>query len=265
MATKLEALRRARPIRLIQAASNPDLLNQTDGFFQVPPLHDPNGTLMERLDRYRELELPAKMDWVLRFLADLQRDERKCVVWTSFIRNIDQLAALTRAQLNAPVYSVDGRVPAADVSDEGAGDELDETRERRIDQFLGEPAFAVLIANPAACAESISLHSSCFTAAYLDRTHDCARWLQSIDRIHRLGLPEGVTVEVHTIKAVANGASTIDELVDQSLRAKGARMQTLLEDAELRGTGLDDQDTLHAAEGSPEDLDALLRYLLGEQ
>jgi hypothetical protein len=262
---KLDALRRARPIRLIQAASNPDLLNQTDGFFQIPPLHDPSGTLMERLDRYRELELPSKMEWVLGFLADLQRDSRKCVVWTSFIRNIDQLAALTRAQLSARVYCVDGRVPAADVSDEVAGDELDETRERRIDQFLAEEGFAVLIANPAACAESISLHSSCFTAVYLDRTHDCARWLQSIDRIHRLGLPAGVTVEVHTIKALADGASTIDELVDQALVAKGARMQSLLEDAELRGTGLDEQDTLGAAEGSPEDLDALLRYLLGEQ
>jgi len=42
-------------------------------------------------------------------------------------------------------------------------------------------------------------------------------------------------------------------------------MQSLLEEAELRGTGLDDQDTLRAAEGNEADLDALLRYLLGEE
>lgn len=261
---KLDALRRARPIRLIQAASNPDLLNQSDGFFQIPPVQDPSGTLMERLHRYRELELPAKMAWMLDFLRGLQGDERKCVVWTSFIRNIDQLSALVRDELGAAVYSIDGRVPAADTVDD-SGDELDETREQRIDAFLAEPGFAVLIANPAACAESISLHSSCFTAAYLDRTHDCARWLQSIDRIHRLGLPEGVTVEIHTVKALSDGADAIDELVDRSLEGKSLRMQSLLEDAELRGTGLAGQDTLGAAEGSVEDLDALLRYLLGEQ
>jgi SNF2 family DNA or RNA helicase len=263
---KIDALRRARPIRLIQAASNPDLLNEADGFFEIPPLSLPSSTLMDRLHRYRELgELPAKLEWALRFLADLQRDRRKCVVWTSFIRNIDQFSELVRRQLDAPVYSVDGRVPAADTTDDAASDELDETREQRIDQFLAEDGFAVLVANPAACAESISLHSSCFVAVYLDRTHDCARWLQSIDRIHRLGLPPDMTVEIHVVKATADGAPTIDDLVGRSLTAKRDRMQALLEDAELRGTGLDNQDTLHAAEGSPEDLDILLRYLLGEE
>ena len=260
---KLDALRRARPIRLIQAASNPDLLNEADGFFRIPPISSPSGTLMERLDRYREIgELPAKFDWALGFLEELKRDNRKVVVWTSFIRNIDQFAKLVRDRLDAPVYSVDGRVPAADTAE---GDELDETREARIDQFLDEEDFAVLVANPAACAESISLHSSCFVAVYLDRTHDCARWLQSIDRIHRLGLPKDVQVEIHVAEARRDGQVTIDGLIDASLAVKRDRMQRLLEDAELRGTGLDDQDTLGAAEGSRDDMDALLRYLLGER
>lgn len=264
---RINSLRRARPIRLIQAASNPDLLNEEDGFFHIPPISDPSGTLMERLHRYREFgELPAKFEWALDFLAELKEQGRKCVVWTSFVRNIDQFSELVRDRLDIPVYAVDGRVPAADVSDEDeGGDELDETRESRIDDFLGEEGCAVLVANPAACAESISLHSDCFVAIYLDRTHDCARWLQSIDRIHRLGLPEGVTVEIHVLKATKDGQDAIDELVAASLAVKGGRMQALLEDAELRGTGLDDQDTLGAAEGSDADLDALLRHLLGEE
>lgn len=264
---RIDTLRRARPIRLIQAASNPDLLNEADGFFHIPPISAPSGTLMERLHRYREFgELPAKFEWALNFLGQLKQEGRKCVVWTSFIRNIDQFSELVRNRHDVPVYSVDGRVPAADVSDESAAaDELDETRETRIDQFLAEGGSAVLVANPAACAESISLHSNCFVAVYLDRTHDCARWLQSIDRIHRLGLPPDVTVEVHVLKATDNGQDAVDELVAQSLSVKGHRMQMLLEEAELRGTGLDDQDTLRAAEGSAADLSALLRYLLGEE
>lgn len=262
---RIAALRRARPIRLIQAASNPDLLNEEDGFFRIPPISSPSGTLMERLHRYREFgELPAKFEWALNFLAQLKEEGRKCVVWTSFVRNIDQFAELVREGLGVPVYAVDGRIPAADVSEAVEGDEFDETRESRIDDFLGEEAAAVLVANPAACAESISLHSSCFVAVYLDRTHDCARWLQSIDRIHRLGLPDDVTVEIHVPKVTNDGVDTVDELVAGSLAVKGARMQRLLEEAELRGTGLEDQDTLRAAEGNDADLDALLRYLLGE-
>ncbi len=230
---------------------------------------------MDRLHRYRQQgELPAKFGWALGELAELKKEEEKCVVWTTFIRNIDQFSALVEDRLQGPVFKVDGRVPAAEAvdpelhesteDDDHSGEELDETREQRIEQFLGKQGFAVLVANPAACAESISLHSECFNAIYLDRTHDCARWLQSIDRIHRLGLPEGVIVQIHAPKATLDGASTVDELVDLALLRKESRMKVLLEDAELRGSGLEDQDTLAAAEGSDEDLETLLRYLLGE-
>jgi hypothetical protein len=207
-------------------------------------------------------------------LAELKDDEQKCVVWTTFIRNVDQFSALVTERLGGPVFSVDGRIPAAETADpelnapsedeDHSGEELDETREQRIDEFLSSEGFAVLVANPAACAESISLHSHCFRAIYLDRTHDCARWLQSIDRIHRLGLPEGVTVEISVPQAKLNGADAIDELVDRSLREKEARMKALLNDAELRGSGLEDQDTLRTAEGTDADLEQMLRYILGE-
>jgi hypothetical protein len=273
---KIERLQRARPIRLIQAASNPDLLNEADGYFEIPPLEEASGTLMERLHRYRQQgELPAKFSWALEELAALKGKGEKCVVWTTFIRNIDQFSALAESQLGGPVFKVDGRVPAAEAVDpelhevaedeDHTGEELDETREQRIEQFLGNDGFAVLVANPAACAESISLHSQCFNAIYLDRTHDCARWLQSIDRIHRLGLPPGVKVQIHAPKATLDGSPTVDELVDLALLRKETRMKALLNDAELRGAGLDEQDTLAAAEGSGEDLEALLRYLLGEE
>src|SRR5919199_740342 len=112
-----------------------------------------------------------------------------------------ELGELPRDRLGAPVELRRRRIPAAHVSDEyESGDELDETRESRIDDFLAEEGCAVLVANPAASAESISPHSSCFVAVYLDRTHHCARWLQSIDRIHRLGLPPDVTVEIHVLR-----------------------------------------------------------------
>ena len=203
-AARVQTLR-ARPIRLLQAASNPALLAQNDGFFGVAPVAA--GTLLDRLDNYRLLgELPGKVEWVVARLSDLHNDGEKAVVWTLFIRSIDQVAELVRDRLGAEVYSVDGRVPASGGEED---DEIDDTREQRIDRFLAADGSAVLVANPAACAESISLHANCHRAIYLDRTYDCARWLQSIDRIHRLGLEPGVRVEVHVPQLVIDGRPTI--------------------------------------------------------
>ncbi len=259
---QLAALRRGQHIRLLQAASNPDLLNQEDGFFQLPPMDDPDIDLLQRLDEYRARELPAKFMFALDFLRTMKVEQRKCVVWTSFVRNIDQLGALIEEQIGRPVYRIHGSVPSADGAE--PGDELDDTREQRIADFLAAEGFAVLLANPAACAESISLHSHCHTALYVDRTYDCARWLQSIDRIHRLGLPEGVTVEIHVIETVIDAAETIDGLVDSSLHRKTANMEQLLEGAELQTQHLAQQDTLAAAQGDTTDLREVLEYLIGQ-
>ena len=50
----------------------------------------------------------------------------------------------------------------------------------------------MLTAKPAACAEAISLNRECHNAIYVDRTFNCGQFLQSMNRIHRIGLPVGV-------------------------------------------------------------------------
>jgi SNF2 family DNA or RNA helicase len=262
LADRLAALRRARPIRLLQAASNPSLLTDFDDFFHVPAVPPEAGTFVERLDNYPQLgELPGKMGWVLDRLGELHSQEEKAVVWTSFLRNIDQFTRLVCERYGEQVFQVDGRVPAAGGEED---DELDDNREQRIDRFLESEGFAVLVANPAACAESISLHSRCHRAFYLDRTYDCARWLQSIDRIHRLGLPEGVQVEVHVPQLYVDDQPTIDGLVETSLARKEDAMTQFLRGAELRDAMLNEQDTINAAEGDDDDLVEVLRYLSGQ-
>ena len=193
----------------------------------------------------------------------------KVVVWTSFIRNIDQFAHLVRAELGIVTWSVDGRVPSAVVSDtflhvDDPGEEIDVTREQRIRSFLEHDGPAVLVANPAACGESISLHSACETAIYLDHTYDAARYLQSIDRIHRLGLRPDANVEIHLIHATNMDQPSVDNLVNTSLMRKQSRMETLLQGAALRPAHLPDSGReTEAAEGQYEDLGELLAYLLG--
>lgn len=266
---KLESLRRGRPMRLLQAATNPDLLNSSDAYYRLPRLADQTPTLMERLARYREGETPAKSLAALEIVRSIAVTRGKVVCWSSFVANLDQFSELVRERLQLLCFQIDGRVPAG--ADSLHNDPLDrveeasgaDTREEIIHRFLALDGPAVLVANPASCSESISLHRSCHSAIYLDRTYDCAQYLQSIDRIHRLGLPENADVTVHILLATVGGQRTVDHMVDTSLTRKDARMRQLLEGAELVSLDLADDPAVDA-EGDDWDLAALLRHLLGE-
>ena len=265
---KIERLRRGRPIRLLQAASNPDLLNQHDSYFALPSAEMPNATLMDRLALYSATDLPAKSLKALELVRGIVAEGGKVVCWSNFVPNLDHFARLVREQLSVPTYQIDGRVPAGDeTTDDRPGGRSanpadEDTREQIIDRFLAAPGSAVLVTNPASCSESISLHTSCHNAVYLDRTYDCALFLQSIDRIHRLGLPDGVRVRVHILQVTRDGNPTVDHLVAASLARKEAAMRTLLEGASLAPVG--QLDPVADAEGSLEDLAELLHHVLGE-
>lgn len=264
-AEKIEALRRARPIRLLQAATNPDVLNRGDSYYKLPRLEAPSASLMDRLLAYRSLEVPAKTRYGLTLVDRFAARGQKVVCWSNFIANLDQFAEAVRAQ-GIVCFQVDGRVAAGSEPSEGVSridEDEPETRERIIERFLDADGAAVLVANPASCSESISLHRTCQIALYLDRTYDCALYLQSIDRIHRLGLPPNAHVEVHILNATMDGRGTIDQLVDTSLQQKESTMLLLLQGAEIAAFSAS-EEPLDTAEGDERDLAELLRFLLGE-
>ena len=261
---KLDALRRARPIRLLQTASNPDLLNHPDDAYRISRFPPTNPTLMDRLTRFAATDQPAKSDAALELVTGLAKEGKKVVCWSNFIRNLDSFSELLRRELEIPVFQVDGRVPASDdpLQDRRGGDvSEDDTRERRIEQFLSVTGPAALVTNPATSSESISLHRACHNAIYLDRTYDAALFFQSIDRIHRLGLPDDADVTIHILQATIGGDETIDQLVDASLLSKQEAMEELLGGAEIHPLHQDAVDP----EGSPADLEQLIRYLVGEE
>lgn len=266
---KLDALRRARPIRLMQAAANPDLLNTHDSYYRLPRIEDATPTLMERLADYNRHEVPAKSLAALDLIADIAASGGKVVCWSNFVGNLDHFSGLVRERLSLPVYQIDGRVPAGTDAlrtdprgdNEQPGEQ--DTRELVIHRFLHQPGPGVLVTNPASCSESISLHTTCHNAIYLDRTYDCALFLQSVDRIHRLGLPADARVRVHILGATLDGAPTIDGLIDAAITRKSDRMRELLEGAEILPIALADDPAVDA-EGDATDLAALLRFLLGE-
>ena len=100
------------------------------------------------------------------------------------------------------------------------------TRERIVREFQQDNCqFKVIIANPFAVSESISLHKACHNAIYLERSFNAAHFVQSKDRIHRYGLPLGTKTNYYYIIS----RNSIDETIDSRLIEKERRMTEIME------------------------------------
>jgi len=215
-AVRMKQWRRARMIRLLQAASNPALLAKYSEEFKLPPLAASGLTVSQLIEKYTDFEIPTKITRTVSLIHKLTQKNKKVVVWTSFIHNIKMLLKLLKNIAPLPLY---GGIALSDKEDREVN------REKIIEKFCSHPACMILIANPAACAESISLHRACQDAIYLDRTFNCAHFIQSKDRIHRVGLKPNADVNYYILQS----SNTIDEVVDARLAVKQQRMLELLE------------------------------------
>jgi len=221
---------------LLEAATNPMLLvagsDQYDqeGFMHPPLEMRGDERITDLLQQYRDHETPWKYDQVRQIVEDEAKLERKVIIWSTFVRNMKILA--TYLQEHAPAM-VHGGILPADGAPAGAI-----TREAELDRFRNDPECHVLLANPAACGEGVSLHLWCHHAVYLDRTFNAGHFLQSQDRIHRLGLPDGTTTEF----TILLSEDSIDELVAARLREKVAALGKLMDDPALVQVALPEPD-----------------------
>ena len=219
----LRQWRKARLVRLLQAASNPTLLSQYSEEFNLSPVSTEGASIIQLIEKYPEYEIPIKFELVKKLTNQLLSKNEKIVVWTSFVHNIKMLNNFLEG---VKPFVVFGAVPKDESED------VEFNREQQIRQFKETKGPAVLLANPAACGESISLHKASFHAVYLDRTFNCGQYMQSLDRLHRIGLEPGEIVNYHIVLA----QQTIDETIDRRLSEKQERMLRLLEDELPVGT-----------------------------
>ena len=183
----LDRWRQARIIRLLQAASNPALL--FNSILEVGNGVDDieMGELADDISRFRLKELfPGKVKWAIDKTRELVANGQKVLIWTGWVPNIHYIAEELE-DLN-PLKIYGGIKPYSNPENEVE----ETTRENNIRLFKNSVSHPVLIANPAAAAESISLHMVCHNAIYVDRSFNCGQWLQSLNRIHRVGLPDDV-------------------------------------------------------------------------
>ena len=160
-----------------------------------------------------------KIDYVCRRARQLAAEGKKVLIWSSFVQNVE-LIALRLSDLGAEF--IHGGVDAGDES-------YFDTREGKIKRFHTDDTCKVLVANPAACSEGISLHKVCQYAIYLDRSFNAAHYMQSEDRIHRLGLSPDAKPQIEFVEC----EDSIDQVVRTRLELKVKTMAQALEDSSL--------------------------------
>lgn len=169
----------------------------------------------------------AKIQFICNEVRQLSEQGFKSLIWTNFTQNVDELM-MQLLDLN-PTF-IDGRIYLAKNEDSKLRDS--NCREYRINHFLNSNECMVMIANPAAASESMSLHHSCYHALYLDRTFNGAQYLQSRDRIHRI--TNNISQEVTFIEPYHD--NSIDNNIRINLDQKINNMQDILNDNSIQIT-----------------------------
>lgn len=244
---------------LLEAASNPSLLSgrspdQGAIPFRYPPLAIPPGSdLAELVKRYHRHEIPLKFRKLAKLVEENSALGRKTLVWSNFVGNLLTLERILAPHQPALVY---GGVPSSD----NATVPGMRTRETELARFRTDPKCNVLLANPAALGEGVSLHDVCHDAIYVDRTFNAGQYLQSLDRIHRLGLAPDDETRVTLLLSVG----TVDERVDERVGLKAERLGAMLNDPDLVTMALPDEDDYGEILEDLGDLTAMFAHLSGE-
>jgi len=225
-ATVKDILNRAKLIRLRQASTNPSLLlkplqeslEEFDPDFKITEDVDEyidDSEFIERIRNYPKHETPEKFSKIFQLInSDILPKNGKVIIWTIFIQNAEEL------QLYLDKNKITSRLLIGKIEQA--------QREITIEKFNNPDnlEFQVVIANPFSVAESISLHKGCHNAIYLERDYNCSNFLQSKDRIHRVGLSEDQETNYYYFIS----KNSVDEVINNRLRIKIERMEEIIND-----------------------------------
>ncbi|WP_204163556.1 DEAD/DEAH box helicase [Nocardioides gilvus] len=232
-------------VYMLMAATSPALLavgtTQYEPLaYQVPPLPVPQrSSLYELMQDLPAYEMSPKYQETLAIVRENAAQGRKTLVWSTFIRSLNTLERVLAPFGTAMVH---GGTP---------------DRDDQIRRFRTDPKCMVLLSNPATLGEGISLHHECHDAVYVDRDFAAGRFLQSLDRIHRLGLKKDVKTRV----TVLASEGTIDEVVASRLAEKLRFMGGILDDPAVQQLAdLEEEPTVGGGIDQG-DLAALMRHL----
>jgi SNF2 family DNA or RNA helicase len=226
---------KAKIIRLRQAASNINLLTKAIDRADIQLQYEESSLtddpeVIQLIKDYRTLETPAKFISARNIVEEIISKEEKVIIWVNFVQNMIELKNyLMESGIESELLY--GEIPT---EDDEEGKLL--TREKIIREFHNpNSSYKVLIANPQAVGESISLHEACSNAIYLEKDYNAANYLQSIDRIHRYGLPPEAKVEYYFLES----ESSIDQEISERLMEKHAVLKKVIDEHDIPVLSLD--------------------------
>tara|TARA_B100000767_G_C19773865_1_gene541516 strand:+ start:1876 stop:3765 length:1890 start_codon:yes stop_codon:yes gene_type:complete len=225
-------------IYLIMHSSNPLLTNKLiSNTLKTanPELSERIQTLSEKLENFG-----PKVRYACKRARELAATGQKVLIWSSFVDNVayiaDELSDLGAVYIRGDVPTIGTNEMAYLDSPSSSVDDTEETREHRIKRFKEDPECMVMVANPAAAGEGISLHSVCHHAIYVDRTYHATEFMQSMDRIHRYGRDANndIICKIHTTYIeILQCKDSIDNSIHANLSRKMTAMYAWLNDPSL--------------------------------
>lgn len=180
----------------------------------------------------------TKFSHCVSLTEQLTSQGKTAIIWCIFVDSIQKLAKALESKgiRTCCIYG--------EVSLEQRQQLLQDFRNRKIQ---------VLLTNPHTLAESVSLHSVCHDAIYFEYSYNLVHLLQSKDRIHRLGLPEGQYTQYHFLQldyCTENGPWSMDAAIYDRLKEKEQTMLNAI-----------DNHILESIPTSQEDLDLIFSKL----
>lgn len=222
--TLASAFKKSALIRLRQAATNPNLLNKPldnyyddlDGDYikktKLKSEIDVSNDVFKAIREYKQHEVPGKFIEAAKLAKQIISDGGKLLIWSEFVGTCKDLSDYLQEEgiKNKILF---GATPQ-------------EEREATIEEFRKEKSkFNVVIANPHAVGESISLHQACHNALYLEQSFNAGSYMQSKDRIHRLGLAPDVITNYFYF----HSKTTIDHRIYSRVIEKESKMLEIIE------------------------------------
>lgn len=165
----------------------------------------------------------TKFNACVKLASMLVEEGKPTIIWCIFLDSINKLANVLNAQ-GIKCRCIYGEVPL-------------EERQDILDDFK-KGNIQVLITNPHTLAESVSLHSVCHDAIYYEYSYNLVHLLQSKDRIHRLGLPQGQYTQYYFMQI------DYPQIVDSTI---------LIHDVPVQQIGSGD-DEFESEEAAPQDV-----------
>lgn len=213
-------MKKAKLIRLLQVSSNINLLNKPiieKGYSKYDCHFEIDKDLLILIESYNLV--PPKFIASLELTKKIIDEGEKIIIWCNFIDNI---LGLSDYLIENGIYN---RVLYGDIPTKSDDIDINLTREGIINEFHENQELKVIIANPHAVGESISIHKACRNALYFEKSFNATHFLQSRDRIHRYGLKPDDQVKYYYLIS----KDSIDEIVHERLFFKKARMEEIIE------------------------------------